>query len=202
LLILQGNGLLEFNPSWGATAIPISGYQQWQRPVAVGSYFGNFYLLDEQANQIYRYLPGLNGYENPAEPYFSTDQAVDLRGAVDMAIDGAIYILYQNGDIRKFLSGQPTVFQLSGLDTPFQNPVAIFTGPDELVQYLYVADAGNGRIVQLTKEGQFMRQFKPRQSDGLVFDKLRSIYVDEISQKMFILNGSSLFAPNLPSGKP
>ncbi|MFQ5578626.1 MAG: hypothetical protein ACE5G8_16740, partial [Anaerolineae bacterium] len=138
LLVLQSNSLLEFDPDWGATGIALSGMEQWQVPVATGSYFGNFYVLDSQANQIYRYLPTLNGYDNPPENYFAPDAGVTLAGAVDMAIDGAIYVLFQDGRIEKYLSGRPTAFQLTGLDTPLKNPTAIFTAPDELVQYLYV----------------------------------------------------------------
>jgi hypothetical protein len=144
-------------------------------------------------------LPTANGYENPPEGYFSPEVEVDLNGAIDMAIDGAIYVLYGDGQIRKFLSGQPAVFQITGLDTPLNTPIAIYTAPDELVQHLYIADAGNQRIVQFTKEGQFVRQYKPRGSDNLAFDDLRSIFVDEISEKMYVLNGASLYAPNIPA---
>ena len=199
LLILTREGLLEFNSDWGASPIAISSSDLWQSPVAVSSYFGNFYLLDPQANLLLRYWPTANGYENPAESYFPDSTFVDLSGAVDMAIDGHIYVLYQDGQIKKFLGGEPAPFQLTGLDIPFNNPAALYTASDEQIQHLYVADAGNRRIVQLTKDGQFVRQFKPRLEDNIEFDDLRSLYVDEISEKMFILNGSSLYAPNIPA---
>lgn len=198
LLVLKQDGTLEYDPNWGVVNTTLAGMDQWQTPVSVGSYYGNFYVLDTQANQIYRYLPTANGYEYPPEGYFAADAGVNLSGAIDMAIDGAIYVLYQDGRISKFLSGQPTVFQIAGLDKPFNNPVALYTAPDELIQYLYVVDAGNQRIVKLTKDGQFVAQFKPRSSDAAAFDDLRAVYVDEISEKMFILNGSSLYAPNIP----
>lgn len=198
LLILSRTGLLEYNTDWGASPIPISGSEFWQRPVAVSSYFGNFYLLDGQANLLHRYWPTFEGYENPSESYFVDPTAVDLSNAVDMAIDGHIYILYQHGEIKKFLGGEPALFQITGLDMPLNNPTAIYTAPDEQAQYLYVADAGNQRIVQFTKDGQFIRQFKPRLEDEAAFNDLKSIYVDEISEKMFVLNGSSLYAPNIP----
>ncbi len=198
LLILSRTGLLEYNTDWGASPIPISGAEFWQRPVAVSSYFGNFYLLDSQANLLHRYWPTFEGYENPSESYFADPTAVDLSNAVDMAIDGHIYILYQHGEIKKFLGGEPALFQITGLDMPLNNPTAIYTAPDEQAQYLYVADAGNQRIVQFTKDGQFIRQFKPRLEDEAAFNDLKSIYVDEISEKMFVLNGSSLYAPNIP----
>ncbi|HEY84935.1 MAG TPA: hypothetical protein G4N96_07495 [Chloroflexi bacterium] len=199
LLVLDRSGLIEFDPDWGAAAIAINGIETWKNPVAVGSYFGNFYVLDAGANQIYRYLPTANGYENPPDPYFAEGTIVNLSGVVDMAIDGAIYALHQDGRIQKFTGGQPVEFQITGLDEPFKNPTAIYTALDEEVQYLYIADAGNKRIVQLSKDGQFIRQFKPRVEDEIVFDNLQGLYVDEIGEKMYALNGNSLYAPNLPS---
>jgi len=199
LLILERDGLIEFDPDWGVAAIAINGTEQWQTPVAANSYFGNFYVLDAGANQIYRYLPTANGYENYPDVYFADGVDVNLNGAVDMAIDGAIYVLHQDGRIQKFMGGQPVDFQITGLDEPFKNPSAIYTAPDEEVQHLYIADAGNRRIAQLSKEGEFVRQFKPRAEDGIIFDDLQALYVDEIGEKMYVLNGNSLYAPNLPT---
>ncbi len=199
LLVLDRNGLIEFDPDWGAAAIAINGIETWQNPIAVGSYFGNFYVLDAGANQIYRYLPTANGYENPPDPYFAEGVLVNLNDAVDMAIDGSIYVLHRDGRIQKFTGGQPDEFQITGLDEPFNNPTAIYTSLDEEVQYLYIADSGNKRIVQLGKDGQFIRQLKPRAEDGIIFDNLQNLYVDEIGEKMYVLNNNSLYAPNLPA---
>ncbi len=199
LLLVATNGLFEYDPVWETTVSSINGMDKWQTPVATGSYYGNFYVLDAQANQIYRYLPTDNGYDAPPDNYFASDANVNLNGAIDMAIDGAIYVLYQDGRIAKFLQGEPAPFQIAGLNVPLNNPVTIFTAPDELVQYLYVVDRGNQRIVQLSKEGQFIAQFKPKTNDGLRFDNLQSVYVDEIAQKMFVLNNNALYAPNIPT---
>lgn len=196
LLALDGTGLLELDPDWGESAVSIGGMEQWLNPVAIGGYYGNFYVLDEQAGQIYRYAPAGNGYENPPENYLAA--ATDLRGAVDMAIDGAIYVLYHDGRISKFMSGQPVTFQLSGLDSPLNAPTAIYTAPDELTSHIYVADAGNQRIVKFTKDGQFVKQYKPSLKEGVTFDKLQGLYVDEISGKMLVANNNVLYAPNIP----
>jgi hypothetical protein len=133
LVILNSTGLLEYNPSWGITAVTLAGGEQLGLPQAVDSYFGNFYVLDPAANKLLRYLPTTDGYSAPPESYFGADQAVDLSNAVDMAIDGAIFVLFKDGRIEKFLGGQPAEFNLNGLDIPLNNPVAIYTAPDEEV---------------------------------------------------------------------
>jgi hypothetical protein len=197
LLILESGGLLEYNPSWGLTTAPIANKDAWALPVAVGSFFGNFYILDPQAGQILRYMSGAEGYTNPAQYYLSDQVSVDLSGAVDMAIDGFIYVLYADGTVRKFEAGVPVEFQITEIDKPFSRPAAIYAAPDDVAQYLYVADAGNRRVVQLNKDGRFVRQFKPRDEDTVNFGTLRSIFVDELAGKLYLLNDHALYIANI-----
>jgi hypothetical protein len=197
LLILESGGLLEYNPSWGLAALPIASRDTWGLPVAVNSYFGNLYVLDTQTDQILRYIPTTEDYSNAAEPYFSQDAAVDLTGAVDMAIDGFIYVLYADGTIRKFEGGVPVEFQVTELDKPLNRASAIYTAPDDIAQYIYVADAGNARVVQLNKDGRFIRQFKPRDEDKVDLNTLRSLFVDELSGKLYLLNDHALYVANI-----
>ena len=199
LLILSQMGLLEYHPNWGITFSSLAAKEGLISPVAISSFFGNFYVLDPQANKLWRYLPTADGYSATPESYFPPDQAVDLTDAVDLAIDGAVYVLFQDGRIGKYLSGQPVEFNVSGLDLPFNNPVAIFTAPDEEVQHIYVADAGNQRVVQLNKDGSFMRQFKPRAGEAVSFANLQNIYVDEIGARLYILDSNNLYVGNIPT---
>jgi hypothetical protein len=198
LVILNSTGLLEYNPNWGITGAVLAGGEQLVLPAAVDSFFGNFYLLDPRANVLLRYLPTADGYSAPPESYFPADQKVDLSQAVDMAIDGGIYVLFSDGRINKYSGGVPAEFDLSGLDVPLSNPVAIYTAPDEEVQYLYVADAGNHRIVQLEKDGTFVRQYKPRPGEAVSFANLQDIYIDEISGRLFVLDSNNLYLGQLP----
>lgn len=199
LLVLESGGsLLEYDPAFGLGVLPVGGKDQWRYPQLIGSYFGNFYLLDSQSNQIFKYLPTADGgYSNPPEPWFRID--VDLAGVVDMAIDGSIYLLYADGRILKFMGGELAPFEQTELDEPLRGPTAIFTSPDEETKFLYVADAGNRRIVQFSKEGQFIRQFKAAEAG--VFDQLKSLHVDEIGSKFYVLSGNTLYMANIPEGE-
>jgi hypothetical protein len=199
LLVLESGGaLLEYDPIFGLTVLPVGDKDKWRYPQLIGSYFGNFYLLDSQSNQIFKYLPTADGgYSNPPEAWLQID--VDLAGVVDMAIDGYIYLLYADGRILKFMGGEPTSFEQTELDEPLRGPTAIFTSPDEDTKFLYVADAGNRRVVQLSKEGQFIRQF--RAAEAGVFDESKSLHVDEIGSKFYILSGNILYMANIPEGE-
>jgi hypothetical protein len=199
LLVLESGGsLLEYDPVFGLAVLPVGDKDKWRYPQLIGGYFGNFYLLDSQANQIFKYLPTADGgYSNPSEAWLQVD--ADLVGAVDMAIDGSIYLLYADGRILKFVGGELAPFEQTELDEPLRGPTAIFTRPDEETKFLYVADAGNKRIVQFSKEGQFIRQFRPAEAG--VFDQLKSLHVDEIGSKFYILSGNTLYMANIPEGE-
>jgi hypothetical protein len=199
LVVLNSNGLLEYNPTWGITTSALANGEALVNPVAVSSYFGNFYVLDPTANRLLRYLPTADGYNAPPESYFPADQPLDLSKAVDLAIDGAVYVLFNDGRISKFQAGVPAPFEVIGLDKPLNNPVSIFTAPDEDVQYVYVADAGNQRIIQLEKDGRFVRQFKPGLNDAITFANLQDIFVDELSGRIFILDSNNLYVSNIPT---
>jgi len=112
-----------------------------------------------------------------------------------MAIDGHIYILYADGRVARFLGGQPAPFELAGLHEPLRSPTAIFT--DEDAEFVYVADAGNRRIVQLDKEGHFVRQFRPAEEGA--FDRLRGLYVDEKGGRLFFVSGNALYLADIPT---
>ena len=193
LLVLESGGsLLEYDPEEGISVLPVGGSDRWIQPRIAGSYEGNFYLLDSSLNQILRHEPD---YGDLPEGYFPTPGEVDLAGAVDMALDGQIYVLYADGRVLKFLGGQPEPFEITGLYEPLQNPTALFTS--EEAEFLYVADAGNDRIVQLTKEGSFLRQFRAGQ--GEAFDELKGLFALEKYNLLYFVSDSTLYVTNIPS---
>ncbi|MGC8879012.1 MAG: hypothetical protein ACP5R2_07295 [Anaerolineae bacterium] len=198
LLVLEIGGLLEYLDPRGITSLTIGGRERWKLPVAVMGYAGNFYILDPQAGQIFRYRPGEGGYPGTPENYFPQNGRELLTDAVDMAIDGYVYVLYGTGNVRKFEGGKPAAFELSGLDRPLSNPTAIYTAPDEQTRYLYIADAGNRRIVQLEKDGHFVRQLKPPIETDMDFADLHSLFVDEVAGKLYLLDGQALYLAPLP----
>jgi hypothetical protein len=193
LLVLEsGGGLLEYDATRGISVLPIGGSEGWVQPQIAGTYQGNFYLLDSGLNQVLRYEPD---YAGLPEQYFVTPGEVDLAGVVDMAIDGQVYILYADGRIVKCLGGQPAPFELTGLYEPLRNPTAIFTS--EEAEFLYVADAGNKRIVQLSKEGRFLRQFKAGRGEAL--DQLKGLFASETYHRLYFVSGNKLYVTNIPS---
>ncbi len=200
LVFIDRNGsLLDVDAAGGVRALPVADSAGWRRLVAAGAYAGNLYLLDVQQNRILKYVPAAGGYTNPPVDYLVAP-APDLSGAIDMAIDGRIYVLMADGKIVKFLLGKQQPFDVSGLDQPLANPVALFvTGEDETQGSIYIADAGLARVVQLNKRGEFVRQYKAGEGQADLA-QLSGLYVDEAQQRIYLASGARLYAAPMNQG--
>ncbi len=155
---------------------------------------GNLYVLDTQRRLVWRYTPGANGYEGAAEEYLTETAAPDLASTVDMALDGNLYLLFGDGRIARYASGKAQPFPAVVPDTPLRNPAGIFASP--ATRFVYVADAGNARVVQFSKEGQYVRQFRVA---GTAFDDLRGVFVDEEGGRLYAVAGTRALMAQLPA---
>jgi hypothetical protein len=202
LVILESGGtLLDYDPAtMQLVPLTVASIENWQYPKLVGSHSGRFYVLDSKANEIWRYDPTPDGYNST--PYEWLQAEVDLAGVVSFAIGDSIYLLYADGAIRKFSVGEADTFDISDWDTPPTNPASIFTRPPAETRWIYVADRGNSRIVQASKEGQFKQQYRIADvtatggSDPLA--GATDLFVDEIAGLAYLLSGRDLYLLRLP----
>jgi hypothetical protein len=200
LVVLDtAGGLVGYDVTYATTRVPLAGREQPGLPQLLMSYAGNLYIADTKANQIWRYRPGDKGYENPAEKYFAADLTVDLAGMQAMAIDGNIWLLFADGRLLKFYMGQHKPFEPKGLPDPLVAPIAVVAplGADQI----YVADAGNSRIVEFSKDGQFLRQFRPGGAGDLLRD-MRDLFLDEAGGRFYVLTGDKLYKADFPKPTP
>ncbi|MFQ5885756.1 MAG: hypothetical protein ACE5II_00825, partial [Anaerolineae bacterium] len=191
LLILKSDGLLEYDPLKGLSSLSVVETDSWQEPRRAGGFEGNFYLLDAGAKRILKYLPTGRDY-NSAPLHYIVE--AEFESAVDMAIDGDIYVLLAEGVIMKFTTGERRPFVVEGLEEGFSNPLAIFTNPG--TDHVYVVESG--RIVELGKEGRFVRQLRPSREEEEAFQELSTVFVDEGKGRLFILSGKRLYLADLP----
>jgi len=198
LLVLErGGSLLEHTRGGGIRVFPVANSAEWRKVRAAGAYRGNFYVLDPLSNRILKYIPGVEGYTTPPEDYISAEVQIDLGGAVDMTIDGHVYVLLGDGTVYKFLSGELKPFSQAGLDISLKNPSAIFAAGDMDGGHIYIADTGNHRVVQFSKDGSFLRQFRAAEGSADM-DQVRGLFVDEERGRLFFINGNSLLLTNIP----
>lgn len=191
LLILKSDGLLEYDPLRGLSPLSVVETESWQGPRRAGGFEGNFYLLDGEAKRILKYLPTGRDYNSAPLHYIIEEE---FESAVDMAIDGDIYVLLAEGVIMKFTTGERQPFVVEGLEEGLSNSQALFTNPG--TEHIYVVESG--RIVELTKEGRFVRQLQPLREEEEAFQDLSTVFVDEGRRELFILSGKRLYLADLP----
>ena len=141
----------------------------------------------------------------PPENYLEGDATLDFSGAVDMAIDGNIWVLYRDGTVQTFLEGRQQPFVLeTPPDGPIVEPQAIAVGSEAgTAQSLFIVDSGKSRILEYDKTGKYLRQYRPADlTDREKLRKMRALQVDEISQAFFILGTDGLYRTDIPQPAP
>ncbi len=195
LVVLDNaGGLVGYDVTWGAERLALPGRDRWGEPRFTLGYGGNLYVVDVGANQIWRYRPAAEGFNAP-EPYFAEGTQINLSGLQAVAIDGNIWLLYSDGRLLKFFGGQGRSFVWQGLPGELSAPAAVVVPIEG--DRLYVADAGNGRIIEATKEGVFLRQFRTR--EGGIIRNLRSLYLDEAGSMFYVLTQDQLYKIDIPA---
>lgn len=117
----------------------------------------------------------------------------EFEGTVSITIDGSIYFLKSDGSLLSFTGGEKDVFAVTGLDVGFSSPVDVVTGYD--MENIYVADAGNNRVVVLDKEGNLIKQFLTKE-EGM-WSGIKDIGVSQDEAKLFVLAGTKVFEVDL-----
>ncbi len=198
LVALDRSGaFLQYDPAKSAwTPRPASDGSQWMRVTLAATYAGNLYLLDPSKSQILKYAPNENGW-SPGVAYLAAGINVDLTSAVDMAIDGDVWVLRGDGSLWRLASGRLADFTLRDLETPLAKPTALTTA--QSMVGLYIADGGNQRIVQFDKaNGRFVRQLRPGGENRDTFAALKTFAVDEANRKLVFINGNQAYLATIP----
>lgn len=203
LLVLEENGrLVSYDPAWRSeggspqlSLVELSSPPPGT-PVAIGTYKGQFYILDGTAGgsgQIWRYKPQGDAYSEQPERYFPADPPQAVAQATDMGIDGYIYILYENGRVAKFLGGEEQPFAVDGVPGSLVEVAGFAVDPNGDGS-VYLADRGNDRVIVLDAEGQFRAQLR----GDPPFTSLEALAVNQSQGRLWVLAGGKVYRAILP----
>jgi hypothetical protein len=201
LVMLTSNGdIISFDPSWNTEGNPDRIRSALgdppQAPQALSSYQGRLYILDvpdDEEGQIWRYSPNGDAYTEAPEPYFKQSPSRPLTGTVDMAIDGHIYLLYNDGTVLKFLGGVEESFQIHGVPDGVGKDITIAVDPQTANETVYLADRAGERVIVLGPDGAFQKQFRAEGS----FDGMEALAVDESNGRFYVLNKGIVYEMSL-----
>jgi len=195
LVILERGGLVEYDPAFGPSELPFAQDSAPPGVVRMDTFDGNIYLLDATGQQLWKYAATADGYTTLPEGYFETAPP-GIANAIDLAIDGNVYLLESNGAAHKYFGGEEAAFQVSGLPSPIGRPVAAAVDPYTPTDSgFYVADREGARIIHLAPDGRFIRQLR---APGGEFDALEDILVDERLGRLYVISGGRLYSTALP----
>ena len=188
LLVFDGERHL-FSLRPGAEPVPIAleGGDSWGSLDAVFAGADGLYVLDSEGSRVWRYPSGEDGFAAGPEVVL---EGADLAGAAGLAVNGDIYLLDEDGRVRRFSAGQEMAFEMEGIDRPLTSPASLLPLADG---GLLVVDRGNKRIVLFTPDGRFQRQYV-----GNELTDPQAVAVDEVAARLYILSGDSLYAADLP----
>ncbi|MEM8862457.1 MAG: hypothetical protein AAGD96_29435, partial [Chloroflexota bacterium] len=146
----------------------------WRRPVQMKSYDGNLYVLDEEAGYVWRYYPSNGNYviqeERQAITFYDDPQLSESADFVIDSSDGSVLFLYNDGNLLKYYNGRTTwtdeTILRNGLKSPLLQPVSIkFVGEGTTASF-YVLDPGSNRILQFSKSGVLLNQYRATDAFG------------------------------------
>ncbi len=165
----------------------IPNNDHWTNIGGIGVYTGNVYVLDKKLGQIFKFTNPTFAKSN----YFS-GSGQDFSTASSLAIDGSIWVLFENGEIKKFTRGKLDELKISDLDKGFSKPSRIFT--DAETANVYILDRGNSRVVVLNKSGVYQTQY---QAD--ILKNAKEFEVLEKDKKILVLRDEKLWVLEFPS---
>lgn len=198
LVLDRSNQLFGFADDLGAFNVTLAPNPNIGFIAGMYFYAGNLYLLDTGASQLWRYRPSGENYTFDPEPYFSAETSVNLSPVIDVAIDGAIWLLHPNGSILKFFQGRQEAFALDVVAPPLGDAVTLWANEADMPDgKLFIADGASNRILAFDKQGALLSQLMPADHPG-VLNGLRSISIDEAANYLYVLTPAALYQIPIP----
>jgi hypothetical protein len=187
------SAIYEYQSATGKAApivIPADADATPTKVAAAELYRNTVYLLDTNAGRVWRF-PFRDNTFGKGNSYFGS--AFDpLKAGVDVGVDGALYILQNNGQVLKFFNRAPSPFNLSGLVDPFGKVTAMaISGTDPNKGSVFILDSQSGGVLELSKIGEFLRQYRGNADE---FVGATDLVYDATANMMFVTTSERLYS--------
>jgi len=185
LLESVNHALYKLDPKTNTVSSTLISFPQSNAFSSLTIYNRRLYTLDPVDNQIYRHTTIRDGYDIGREWIKTT--GVNLQNAVDMTVDGDMYVLGSTGAVTKFTTGEKqNDFTLAAIDPPLTSANRIYTYTD--VNNLYILDTTGKRIIIVDKTGQLKQQITADQ-----FVRPTDFIIDEPGRSALVIDSGKLY---------
>lgn len=151
----------------------------------ISIYGGKLYTLKSEQGQILKHFPVDNGY-NSGSSWIK--DGTDIKDSLSFTIDGGVYIIYNNGDIKHLLNGKLVESSFSSITPSINASKQIYSDGDS--NYLYILDQNNQRVVVFDKNsGNIKIQYSSKS-----FADMKSMTVDTKAKKIYILADKKIYS--------
>lgn len=135
------------------------------------------YLLNKNSNQIYKYNKDLSSRSNWLK------EPADFSKASDFKVNGQIIISQSDADLLKYNKGKKIADYKTAIISPSirADKVIITSGN------YYLLDFKNNRLINLTKDGALVKQYR------IVKDNIKDFAIDESGKAAYILSGTTVY---------
>lgn len=185
--------------------VPRAELPGWLSVTRATGFGTNLYAMDRAAGQIWRYIPaGAGAYTAPGTGWLA--EPARMADTVDLAIDGNVYLLGEDGGVRKFVDGSPSPFQLADVPEGFSRGQSIYASATS--DGLLLTDPVNARLLRFAPDGSFTHQllFPPLASTadettraGRLRD-LAGAWWDEAGDQLYVVAGTWLYRAGYGGG--
>jgi hypothetical protein len=194
---------------WGYNLL--AGSETWLRAgphFRAVNYGGNLYVWDAGAapglaDQVQKYFSGRYG-EFP-DPWIKDAADKKTTNAVDLAVDGNVYLLKPDGHILVFEAGTfKREIVPQGVNPALSTPAAFFVTGDPESGSIFMIDFSQ-RVLEIDKQtGALLQQVRVRPDSATHLDQLTNLYVDASGPRpvLYLVNGSQILRGALPDRPP
>jgi hypothetical protein len=208
-LIIQGLAFPRYNAevylTTGNSVIEVANNQQttmktedpsgWITGKDAETYLRYLYILSPERKQIYKYERLQNRYGVPAQYNVNGD----LTGAIDMSIDGSVYVLKEGGTVIKLLRGEVQPFSIRHApENVLADATKMFKVTDGKFFFL---DPKRNRVIVasdggLTGDSSYEKQYI---LEGDQVGTLQDLYVDPEGSRLYVIDEKRVYDIDLTS---
>lgn len=190
--LMNNNTVMEWNNNI-AISMKTDDPRGWVNGRAITGYLRFLYVLSPENKQIYKYERLSNRYGAPVNYNVNGD----LTGGVDIAIDGSVYVLKEDGTVLKLFRGEKQPFTIRNAPSDLlKDTTKIFKVAD---RNFYVLDPAHKRVIVFSDggasgESAYLKQYV---LEGEQVGELKDLYVDADESRLYVMDEKRVFGVDL-----
>jgi hypothetical protein len=188
IFYLSGNNIFQLDKTDKPSLLTIGLPSTPNNIAGLQAYSDKLYVLDKSLNQIYRFTKGTNSFVNPSK---WLNQTANLASSSGLFIDdsGNLYVLYNNGQVEKYLKGKKQDLSLNTVDPAITSASRLIVTAD----YFYVLEPATKRLMLWNNKGVYLAQY--------IFtdlNNLKDFSVNDKDKQIYLLDGHSIYQMAVP----